>query len=130
MKLNIRSAATTLLILMIVIAAGLCAYNYAVNSPFRISSKEARRRINAKEVAAVLDVRTDLERETLGFYPNSVHIQSADLEREMPSRYPDKTTRFVVHCNTGHRARMATEKLQRMGYANAAYISGTHLSLM
>ena len=119
-----------LLILMIVFAAGLFAYNYAVNSPFRISSKEAKRRIKAKEVAAVLDVRTDLERETLGSYPNSVHIQSADLEREMPTRYPDKTTHFVVHCNTGHRARMATEKLQHMGYVNAAYISGTHLSLM
>lgn len=130
MKLNIRSAATTLLILMIVFAAGLCAYNYAVNSPFRISSKEAKRRIKANEVDVVLDVRTDLERESLGFYPNSVHIQSADLERTMPSRYPDKATRFVVQCNTGHRARMATEKLQRMGYANAAYISGTHLSLM
>ena len=128
--MSTRSAATTLLILLIVFAAGLFAYNYATKSPFRISSKEAKRRIKANEVDAVLDVRTDLERETLGFYPGSVHIQSADLEHEMPIHYPNKDTRFVVQCNTGHRARMATEKLQRMGYKNAAYISGTHLSLM
>jgi len=80
-------------------------------------------------VGLILDVRTDLERSTLGFYPNSVHIQSADLEREMPKRYPDKNIRILAYCNTGHRARMATDKLQTLGYKNARYISSGYKSL-
>ena len=105
------------------------AYNYAVNSLYRISSQEAKRRIKSGEVDVILDVRTDLERSTLGFYPGSVHIQSADLDKEMPSRYPDKGIRIVSYCNTGHRARMATEKLHALGYKNSVYISSHYNTL-
>ncbi len=42
-------------------------------------AEEAKRRLKAGEIDVVLDVRTDLERSTLGSYPNSVHIESADL---------------------------------------------------
>jgi len=105
------------------------AYNYAVYSPYRISSNKAKNLIANHQIDLILDVRTDLERSTLGFYPNSVHIQSADLEREMPKRYPDKNIRILAYCNTGHRARMATDKLQALGYTNARYISSGYKSL-
>jgi rhodanese-related sulfurtransferase len=105
------------------------SYNYAVNSKYRISSQEAKRRLQENKFDLILDVRTDLERSTLGFYPGSAHIQSADLEREMPRQFPTKTTRILAYCNTGHRARMATEKLHALGYKNSVYIATTYKSL-
>jgi rhodanese-related sulfurtransferase len=79
-----------------------------------------------------LDVRTDLERSALGsngYYPGSVHIPSSDLEKRMPNEYPDKNIRILAYCNSGQRARMATEKLHKLGYKHAVYISNTYLSL-
>jgi len=105
------------------------AYLYATDSPYRISSQEAKRRIQSGEVDVILDVRTKLERDTLGVYPGSVPIPSADLEANMPTLYPNKNTRILAYCNTGHRARMATDKLHALGYKNAVFISSTYRSL-
>ena len=106
------------------------AYQYAVDSSFRISSQEAKTLLQTKQVDLVLDVRTDLERKNLGFYPGSIHIQSANLDEQMSKHYPNKQTRILVYCNTGHRARMATDKLQTLGYVNAKYISSQYSSLL
>lgn len=104
-------------------------YRYAMDSPYRIDAQEAKHLIKNNQVDLILDVRTDLEVQTLGSYPGSVHIQSADLEKEMPQRYPDKNIRIIAYCNSGQRARAATEKLHQMGYNNARYIVTTYLSL-
>lgn len=106
------------------------AYVYAVDSPLRISSERAKFLIKNKEFDIILDVRTDFELKTLGFYPGSVHIQSADLERLMPSLYPNKNLRILAYCNSGHRARNATEKLHKLGYNNSVYISSHYGSLL
>jgi rhodanese-related sulfurtransferase len=108
----------------------ILAYRYAVVSPYRISSEDARNRIQKGSLDLILDVRTDSERSTLGFYPGSIHIQSADLEKEMPLFYPDTSIRILAYCNTGHRARLATDKLHALGYRNAVYISSGYGSLM
>lgn len=105
-------------------------YDLAVASRWRISSSDARQRLGAGEFDLVLDVRTAVERATLGFHPDSVHVAAADLETIMPVQYPDKDIAILVYCNTGHRARMATDKLHALGYVNARYISSSHLSLM
>jgi rhodanese-related sulfurtransferase len=105
------------------------AYQYAVDSPYRISVKEAKSLLLKDEVDLILDVRTDVERATLGYFPGSVHIPSSDLDRRMPQEYPNKNIRILAYCNTGHRARMATDKLRTLGYHNAVYISSTYTSL-
>jgi rhodanese-related sulfurtransferase len=122
-------------ILVIVIAVILVAllvrqaYLYATDSPYRISSQEAKHLIQTNKIDLILDVRTIMERKTLGFYPGSVHIPSSDLEAIMPKTYPNKQIRILAYCNTGHRARMATDKLHALGYGNAVYISSTYSSL-
>lgn len=105
-------------------------YQYAVSSAYRVSSEKAKEMIEKNEVDAILDVRTDLERSTLGYYPGSIHLPGADLEHRMNAEYPNKNARIIVYCNTGHRARMATDALQQMGYHNARYISSTYASLL
>jgi rhodanese-related sulfurtransferase len=122
----------TTVVLLIFTALALIlysAYEYATSSPFRITSQEAKRRISAGEIDLILDVRTDLEVKTLGFYPGSVHIQSADLEKEMSTRYPDKGIRILAYCNTGQRARAATDKLHALGYEKAVFIVTPYTSL-
>ena len=117
--------------LFIMIVYGIYqAYLYATDSPYRISSADAKQRIQDNQFDVILDVRTDTERNTLGFYPGSVHTQSADLESMMPKLVPNKQTRIVAYCNTGHRARMATDKLHALGYNNAVYISSTYTTLL
>jgi len=128
-KIAKRSPFVTALVVISVVILIVIAYRYAVGSAYRISAQEAKRRIQAKEVDVILDVRTNVERSTLGFYPGSVHIQGADLEKEMVKRFPDKSARIIIYCNTGHRARLATDKLQALGYKNARYISSGYTSL-
>lgn len=108
----------------------LYAYRYAISSPYRIEPNEAKRRISSGDVDVILDVRTVLERKNLGFYPNSLHIPSGELEERVDEEIPVKSTRIIVYCNTGQRARAAVEKLRKLGYMDVAYISGSHNTIM
>lgn len=128
MKTPVLLICVSLGILVLLISYQL--YLYATDSPYRISSKEAKERIRNRRIDLILDVRTTIERTTLGFYPGSVHIQSSDLDRVMPKLYPNKQIRILAYCNTGHRARMATDKLHSLGYKNAVYISSHYQSLL
>ena len=119
-----------ILIIIPVILFGYYSYHYATTSPYLISAKTAKELIKNKQIDVVLDVRTDLERSTLGFYPGSIHIQSADLVKQMASQYPNKKTRIIAYCNSGHRAKMAANKLHELGYKNAFYIATTYKSLV
>jgi rhodanese-related sulfurtransferase len=104
-------------------------YRYAIDSQYRISTDDAKNRIKNNKIDLILDVRTDAELKLLGLYPGSVHIQSADLEKRMGIEYPDKNIRILAYCNSGQRARIATEKLHKLGYVNALYIATPHQSL-
>ena len=104
-------------------------YRYAMDSPYRISTEDAKNRIKNNKIDLILDVRTDAELSLLGFYPGSVHIQSADLDKKMGLDYPDKNIRILAYCNSGQRARAATEKLHKLGYVNALYIATPYQSL-
>ena len=119
-----------IIIVLAVILFARAAYTYAIDSPYRISSEKAKRDIQAGKFDVILDVRTDLERSSLGIYPGSIHIPSSDIKRMVPNQYPNKQTRILIYCNTGHRARMATDILQALGYTNAVYISSGYSSLM
>jgi phage shock protein E len=120
----------TLIVVGILLAVFYILYKYAMDSPYRISSEEARNRIQNHQIDMILDVRTNVERSSLGFYPGSVHIQSSELEERMPREFPNKDIRIVAYCNSGQRARSATEKLRALGYTNAVYIVATYRSLL
>ena len=119
-----------LVLALVAIGLGVYLYKYAMESPYRIDVADAKRRIQDGEFDVILDVRTDVERATLGYYPNSIHIQSADLEEQMRRRFPSKNIRILAYCNSGQRARIATEKLHALGYKNSFYIATTYLSLL
>lgn len=121
-------------ILWITIVGIVCAvayklYLYATDSPYRIDASVARQRLATGQFDAVLDVRTALEREALGYFPQSLHIPGAELSRRVERAIPEKTAAVLVYCNTGHRARTATELLHRLGYKNAVYIATPYTTL-
>lgn len=118
--------------LVSVVAIGVYLYNMSVNSPYRISSEEAKKRIRNHDIDLVLDVRTEKERETMGFFQHQkeIWVPAANLEKEIPPRFPDKHMRILIYCNTGHRARLATDKLRGMGYSQVFYISSGWKSLV
>lgn len=128
MKRSSRILYTVLALLFVALIYSL--YRYAIDSPYRISTDDAKKRIQAKEIDLILDVRTDAELKLLGFYPGSVHIESSDLETQMSQRYPNKDIRILAYCNSGQRARAATEKLHGLGYVNTLYIAGAYQSLL
>ena len=119
-----------LIFLLISVGIGFALYRYAMDSQFRVSSEVAKDMIAKGNVDVILDVRTDFERNTLGFYPNSVHIQSGDLQEQMPMKYPNKNIHILAYCNTGQRSRKATEILHSLGYKNVVYISGSYKTLL
>lgn len=105
-------------------------YQYANESPYKISSATAKQLIAANKFAGILDVRTAAEREVLGYYPESYHVAADDIDVIVPQMFPDKNVHLLVYCNTGQRARRATEKLHALGYKNTVYISGSHRDLI
>lgn len=126
----IKIATWCIIFILLFIILGIYAYRYAIDSPYRIEASEAKNRIASGDVDVILDVRTLLEKNTLGYYPGSLHIPAGELEERVDEEIPVKSTRILVYCNTGQRARAAVEKLRKYGYMNVAYISGSHKSIM
>ncbi len=118
------------LLIIVLILTIVLLYNYSISSPNRISSKIGKMLIKNNKIDIILDVRTKLERDSIGFYPNSVHIPSSDLETEFVNKYPNKNIFILAYCNTGQRARKAVEKLEKLGYMNVMYISGIYTELL
>lgn len=120
----------TFFILGLFLYGGYFLYNYARDSPYLVSPQQAKKAIQDGKVDIVLDVRTKAERDLLGFYPGSIHIPSAEIEMRLPQEFPNKGTRFLVYCNTGQRARNATDKMRSLGYNYVNYIATSHVSIM
>ena len=118
---------TILIVLSLLIIAFIIYYTF--QSPNLVSSKEAKELIQKKQVDVVLDVRTKIEY-NLGHYPEALHIPTANLNDQVETLIPDKKTRILIYCNTGQRARYATDLLRGKGYKNVNYIAGSYLSLM
>uniref|UniRef100_A0A6C0KP42 Rhodanese domain-containing protein n=1 Tax=viral metagenome TaxID=1070528 RepID=A0A6C0KP42_9ZZZZ len=130
MKSSLRNYLPFLLVSTFIFIAFYYLYDYAVNSPYKINPNVAKKMIQNKEFDLILDVRTDLELQTLGYYPGSVHIQSADLKNQMHRKFPNKNINILAYCNSGQRARKATEILHELGYKNALYIATPYTTIM
>lgn len=105
------------------IVAGAMYYTYS--GPQLVSDSKAGKLL--KDGAVVIDVRTPAEYR-LGHYKGAKSIPLGKIgSAKIPA--PSKTHQIVVYCNTGQRARMASEKLESRGYENVSYIAGTYKSI-
>ena len=63
---------------ILIIGILVLGYLYAVDSPFRLHTSEARAQIVKGKFKTVLDVRTDLEY-WAGHYPGAIHIPTGKI---------------------------------------------------
>ena len=81
----------------------------------------------------ILDVRTPRERETLGFYPNSIPLPIDSLQ-EVPSLIGTgpaaKQKEILVYANGDSRAHVAAKMLYAAGFTRVRYIATSYDAMM
>jgi phage shock protein E len=101
---------------------------FVFGSKYLISTIKAKKLIKDKYFNHIIDVRTNFEY-NLGHYKNAINIPISEIAKKINSYKINKNKKILVYCNTGNRARQATEILINKGYKNINYISGSHLTL-
>ena len=100
---------------------------YTYSGANLISSDIAKQYINDKKITLIIDVRTNTEY-NLGHYPNSINIPVSEITKDKLN-YP-KDIGILVYCNTGQRARKASEIINSFGFNNVYYIAGTYKTII
>lgn len=100
---------------------------YTYSGANLISADIAKQYINNKKITVIIDVRTNTEY-NLGHYPNSINIPVSEITKDKLN-YP-KDTGILVYCNTGQRARKASETINSFGFNNVYYIASTYKTIM
>lgn len=96
------------------------------SNSLQIGIPEAR----SRRFDLIIDTRTPNERETLGYYPNSIPISIEKLQSQVPMDISNKNTWILVYSNGDDRAKVGADVLYRMGYPNVRYINQSYLALM
>ena len=119
-------------ILAISIVANLIMYAriYALSGSQLIPASQAKRLIKSGDITQIVDIRTETEFK-LGHYPDSIHLPVNEISEEsVAEKKLDLLAGTVVYCNTGQRARVAANKLKKLGFKEVYYIDGLYTSLM
>ncbi len=98
-------------------------YRWSFPPPEALTPAEARSAIKHRDVAVIIDVRSDQEwAQGHSTHPHTVHIPLANLPRELPHAVPDRTTPIIFYCRTGRRAAQAAQTAQELGYSTVYYL--------
>jgi phage shock protein E len=101
---------------------------YSLGGEDLISPKDAKRLIRQGQIKQIVDVRTQFEYR-IGHYPKSRNIPIGSIN-ESNVRTLNKQQGVLVYCNTGQRARKASEMLRELGFKKVYYIDGTYQTLL
>ncbi|UJF23169.1 rhodanese-like domain-containing protein [Shewanella sp. OMA3-2] len=71
----------------------------------------------------LIDVREDHEW-LQGHLPNAKHLGKGIIERDIETRFPDKSTPLLLYCGGGHRSSLAAYNIQLMGYTQVGSLVG------
>ena len=75
------------------------------------------------EKHVLVDTREDNEF-AASHVAGAVHLSRGTIERDIETRYPDKTTEMVLYCGGGFRSALAADSLQKMGYTKVISLDG------
>lgn len=105
--------------ILIFLSLGIIYYTFFSN--LRVSITDAIHYINYHN-AKVIDVRTTYEW-NYGHYKNAINMPTSDINlTNLSKNNISKSDFIIVYCNTGQRARKATEKIYNLGFKNVRYI--------
>ena len=79
--------------------------------------------VAAQAPNVLVDTREDREWAD-GHVAGAVHLSKGIIERDIETKYPDKTTDLVLYCGGGFRSALAADNLQRMGYTKVISLDG------
>lgn len=117
-----------ILILLVLLIIFMAAKIYSLSGNQLITSENAKFFIKKGVINKIIDIRTKTEY-NLGHYPNSVHLPVNEINNNSVKKM-NKNLGILVYCNTGQRARIAAEKLNKLGFKYVYYIDGTYKSIM
>lgn len=89
----------------------------------KISSEEAKSRIDSGDEVFIIDVRT-AEEYNSGHIPNAILIPNETISNKMPDLLPDLNAEILVYCRSGNRSAQAARKLLSIGYTNVYDFGG------
>ena len=82
-----------------------------------VSPKEAKEMIDKKDNnVTILDVRTDVEYDTVGHIKNAILIPVQTLESKLNTLEKFKNYKIIVYCASGSRSVSASRILKKNGY--------------
>ncbi|MEX0818254.1 MAG: rhodanese-like domain-containing protein [Pirellulaceae bacterium] len=84
---------------------------------------DVKRWLDAGEPFHLIDVREESEWSG-GHLPASEHLGKGIIERDVETRFPDKSAKLVLYCGGGYRSALAADNLQKMGYTNVISMDG------
>ncbi|MCI8336316.1 MAG: rhodanese-like domain-containing protein [Peptococcaceae bacterium] len=87
----------------------------------KLYPQDLKRLLREKEDFLLLDVRTKLEYEA-EHIPQSIHLDIAEAETQIPILAPNQTTKIVIYCHGGERSIEMAEKLHQLGYSQLYYL--------
>jgi rhodanese-related sulfurtransferase len=79
--------------------------------------------LESRETPVLVDVREDHEFNA-AHVKGAVHLSKGIIERDVETKYPDKTTKLVLYCGGGFRSALVADNLAKMGYTNAISLDG------
>lgn len=88
-----------------------------------ITVDETRARMAADQRVRLIDVREDNEWQA-AHASGAEHLSKGIIERDIETAVPKKDTELVLYCGGGYRSALATDALQRMGYAKVFSMAG------
>ncbi|MBI2481918.1 MAG: sulfurtransferase [Planctomycetia bacterium] len=85
--------------------------------------QDVKRWLDAREPFHLIDVREESEW-SRGRLPAAEHLGKGIIERDVETRFPDKSAKLVLYCGGGFRSALAADNLQKMGYTNIISMDG------
>lgn len=79
--------------------------------------------LEATPGARLIDVREESEFAT-GHVRGAQWLGKGIIERDIETRYPDKSTPLYLYCGGGFRSALAADNLQKMGYTRVWSVDG------
>lgn len=89
----------------------------------QISQDEAKIMMQKDDGHVVVDVRRP-EEYAAGHIPGAICIPNETIGTEQPEELPDLEQIILVHCRSGVRSKIASEKLAAIGYTNVYEFGG------
>ena len=94
-----------------------------------LSVEQARVLLASGENVILVDVREDREWEKQ-HAADAVHLGKGILERDIETKFPDKSTELIMYCGGGFRSILTADVARRMGYANVHSLVGGYKAML